>query len=297
MSSQIEAKKPTGAPASLLEPKRPHDALSFDDLASRYNFQLTSNNRLPFTRLVIDECRARPRPIRVLDVGCGRGIGRRIEYTWAIREHCDELWGIEPDPGVKPDEGLFDRLECALMEDADVPENYFDVAYAYMVAEHVVNPKAFLSAIARCLRPGGVFISMTPCGRHYFTRTAKLLHTLKLDEGVLRIIRRGTVDDYHYPVAYRMNTERAVTDAAKASGFAEPKYAYLEGLGTKGYMKGPLVLAYHALSLKRKLIKDPTCLATMTMRMEAAGKPEETQDSALEVNVIPRKAPATAETT
>ena len=91
------------APASYLDliaPQRPHDDLSFEELATRYNFRLTSDRRRVFARLVIKECQRCTAPVRVLDVGCGRGIGRQPEYQWAIRQHADEFWGLDPDTTV-----------------------------------------------------------------------------------------------------------------------------------------------------------------------------------------------------
>ena len=58
------------------------------------------------------------------------------------------------------------------METADLPENYFDLAYSYMVMEHVADPVGFLKALVKCLQPGGVYVFLTPNKRHYFTITA-----------------------------------------------------------------------------------------------------------------------------
>ena len=106
----------------------PHDQFSFDDLRDAYNFRVTSAPGLLMTNLIIQQCQASDSPVRVLDIGCGRGIQRRVDCQRAVRAVADEFWGIEPDASVHPEEGLFDDVQHALLEDASLPENHFDVA-------------------------------------------------------------------------------------------------------------------------------------------------------------------------
>lgn len=255
------------AAAAIIEPRRPHDDLRFEELARAYNYQLTSDNKRVFARLVIKECQGRPSPVRVLDVGCGRGIGRRPEYQWAIRPHADEFSGLDPDSTRTPTDGLFDRHEHAMMETADLPTNYFDLSYSFMVMEHVADPGQFMQAMMNCLNPGGVYLFITPNKRHYFTRTAAALHALHLDEAVLRMIRRGNVEEYHYPIQYRFNDERCIDACARQIGFEKPEYAYVESEGPRGYFPGPLRLIYHVFSWKRKIIQHRGSLAGLICRM------------------------------
>ncbi len=257
---------------AAIRARRPHDDLGFDELASRYNFLKTTDRRRVFARLVIKECERvrgeRGGPVRVLDIGCGNGIGRQVVYSEAMRMAIDEFWGIEPDTQVEPRDGLFDHFQHALMETADLPENYFDISYSFMVMEHVVDPVGYLRAAIRCLRPGGVHLFMTPNAGHYFTITASLLHRLGADELVLHLLKRGAEQSYHYPVQYRCNSRRQVEESARKAGFSSVKLAYLEAEGPTGYMKGPLKLAYHALRIKRRVIRHKCCLLTLAARLE-----------------------------
>jgi SAM-dependent methyltransferase len=209
--------------------------------------------------------------VRVLDIGCGQGIGQRLDFEQAVRANVDELWGIEPDEAERPAPGRFDHHQHALMETAQLPADYFDIAFSCMVMEHVEDPLRFMRALARCLKPGGVYLFVTPNIRHYFTRTAALLHALHLDEMVLRFINRQGYEDYHYPVRYRFNSERRIGAVAAQAGWSPPEYAYIEADDPVGYMRGPLRPILHLLSLKRRLIRNPRSLVTLVGRLTRPG--------------------------
>ncbi len=260
---------PVTAPSSLavLGPPRPHDTLSFEELAGRYNYRLTSSFSRVLVRLVIDECRRRPGPVRALDIGCGQGIGGRLDFEQAIRAHVGELWGLDPDEAERPAPGRFDNHQHAVMEEATLPAGYFDVAFSCMVMEHVEDPLRFMRALARCLKPGGVYLFVTPNIRHYFTGTAALLHALRLDEMVLRFINPRGYEEYHYPVRYRFNSERRINAVAAQAGWAPPRYAYIEADDPVGYMRGPLRPILHLLAFKRRVMRNPRSLVTLVGRM------------------------------
>lgn len=260
------------APATepeCIRPRRPLDTRSFEELAGSYNFEQTSNAQIMLTRLVRAECQKRERPVRVLDIGCGRGIARSFDLVRALRPHIDDFWGVEPDASVTPQEGIFDNFQRALLEDAELPENHFDAAYAFMVMEHVSDPTRFMRALARCLKPGGVFVFATPNARHYFTRIAKLCNALKVDEIALRLAKgRSQVEEYHYPVVYRFNDERSIAGHAKAAGMNPPLIAYMEHEGPKGYLRGPLRPFFHLMCMKRRMIRKPENLLALFGRIQ-----------------------------
>jgi SAM-dependent methyltransferase len=257
---------------AIVQPTEPHDALSFGELSARYNYRRTSDRRGVLVRLLIQESLSRSRPVRALDIGCGTGIseepGTNAEYLRAVRQYVDELWGVKPDRSVTPTHGLLDQFQHATLEGATLPENYFDIAYAYFVTEHVDDPAGFMRAIARCLKPGGAFIFITPNGRHYFTRIAKLLRATRLDEWVLRLMRGKSVEEYHYPVRYRMNTRRQIAAAARKAGLCDPEVAFVERAGPRTYFRGPTVVLYHLLETRRRLSPRPENLLELICRVE-----------------------------
>ena len=90
----------------------------------------------------------------MLDIGCGSGIARNTEHQWTIRKVAMELWGIEPDMEIVATDELFHHFQHALMETADLPADYFDIAYSTMVMEHVADPAGFLQAVQALQRKG-----------------------------------------------------------------------------------------------------------------------------------------------
>ncbi len=242
--------------------------LRFEDYSRRYNFQNTAARSPFFTSLLVQELDSRSQPRRALDIGCGRGMARNVKWTRLVRQHVDEFWGIEPDEQVWPEEGLFDHFQHAMMETAELPENHFDLAYSYMVMEHVAEPEPFLRAVHRALKPGGRYYFITPNGRHYFALLTRALKRLKLEEIVLRVVMGSATEEYHYPVQYRCNSAKAIETYASSVGFLQPQYVYVEERGPEGYLRGPLRPLLHAMNLKRRFRHDKHCLLNLVARLE-----------------------------
>lgn len=250
-----------------LAAQKPNDNLSFGELQEAYNFRNVSDRRRVFANLIVKDLESRTDPV-VLDIGCGCGMARENTWQWAIKPHVSEYWGIEPDPGVKPAEGLFDHTQNALMEDADLPDNSIDLAYSWMVMEHVADPEAFCKRLYRALKPGGTYFFSTPNINHYFTFVARFLKQLRIDETVLSMIRKqDDLDEYHYPVQYKFNSQHAVADVATKVGFEKPEFVYVEVDGPRNYFPGPTKPLFHALAWKRTKIRRPEVLLTMLGRI------------------------------
>ena len=80
-------------------------------LGSSYNFPLRVDRASFFASLLEEEIRWRREAlgslsIRVLDVGCGEGLGGAAEHLRSLSRQIDEYWGLEPDPGVTMPAGV-----------------------------------------------------------------------------------------------------------------------------------------------------------------------------------------------
>ena len=95
-------------------------------------------------------------PPKILDIGCCTGKALKLF------SQCGdlELHGI--DVRDEQVEGI-DFKVCNIEKDRiPYPDNYFDIVYSKSVLEHVRNTDNFLQESLRVLKPGGIFIGLTP---------------------------------------------------------------------------------------------------------------------------------------
>lgn len=96
----------------------------------------------------------------LLDVGCGRGA-----VAAALRPRFAEVHGIDGDADALAVAGAR-GVETALVDlDGDTlpfPDGRFDAVLSLEVVEHVRDPAAFASELARVLGPGGRLYLSTP---------------------------------------------------------------------------------------------------------------------------------------
>jgi SAM-dependent methyltransferase len=104
---------------------------------------------------------------RFLDVGCGAGtlLQAAERANWAAE-------GVEVSrSSVENVRKLGLKVFHGTLEEANFPDDYFDVIAAIEVIEHVLEPKPLVGEIARILRPGGLFWGSTPHGRGVSAKT------------------------------------------------------------------------------------------------------------------------------
>ena len=151
---------------------------------------------------------------RVLDAGAGAVCPTATWYP-IVYDKFGSLDGVDPDPGVLSNTRLINKWNSTL-EKADVPAGAYDAAISVNVVEHVFDPTAFLTAIHRALKPGGVYYSQTPHGRHPFSWTVRALQATRLKKTI-----GATVGEFNeYPAVYLLNTISTVRHHAQAAGFA-----------------------------------------------------------------------------
>jgi SAM-dependent methyltransferase len=93
---------------------------------------------------------------KILDIGCctGKALKQFSEF-----ENFD-LYGIDiRDEGV---EDIYFKASNIEKDKIPYPDNYFDIVYSKSVLEHVKNTDNFISESRRILKPGGIFIGLTP---------------------------------------------------------------------------------------------------------------------------------------
>ena len=111
-------------------------------------------------RRLLSCCRGLSKEARIIDVGCGDGFHLRL-----LREFGKPTWKLE---GVDPSaravqaaarEGL--TIHKGIVQQLDLPQASYDLAFLIATIEHVDDPPAVLEAVRALLRPGGRVVIVT----------------------------------------------------------------------------------------------------------------------------------------
>lgn len=147
----------------------------------------------------------------LLDIGCGGGFDSDSKLQASLAGVASEYIGIEPDPGISLGEYFSSEFRC-LFDDAPIPPDSVDIAFAVMVLEHFAEPQMFWDKIYQILKPGGVFWGFTVDARHWFVAASLLAEKLNIKEVYLNMLhgKRGEERYENYPVYYRSNTPKQV---------------------------------------------------------------------------------------
>lgn len=184
-------------------------------------------------------------PARVLDIGCGKEflmswlrpeLFQRLNTTICERAI---IFGIDPYlPSLQQNPSRI--TACALAGHLPFANASFDMVTANMVVEHVEEPVGVLQEVLRVLRPGGAFVFHTPNLQAPVIGLLKLLpHALK--QAAVPLFEGGRQSEDVFPTHYRLNTTRAIENAASRSGFSVESISHVF-TAPMTQMLGPLVI-------------------------------------------------------
>lgn len=190
---------------------------SFSDLMrDRSGFQHAFNRRLATEPGVRG---------RVLDIGCSGAIPPFLPALGTLPRQLD---GVDPDSVVLNHPRLAVRWH-GRFEDAPIPPETYDLAYAYNVVEHIAEPVPFLARVHMVLKPGGVFWALTPSAAHPFAWLARSIERMGLKRAAREKLRHPelghTVNPY--PSYYRLNRPGQVLRAAYEIPFRSVEFHWL----------------------------------------------------------------------
>lgn len=144
---------------------------------------------------------------RWLDVGGGRDVfPSNPRLAERLAGLVNTLVAVDPSPNVHDNPVAHERHQC-LAEEFQAAEP-FDLVTLRMVAEHVIDPPAFVAALSRLTVPGGRVVVYTvdkwsPLSLAAWATPFWLHNPLK------KLIWMSEERDT-FPVAYRMNTRRTL---------------------------------------------------------------------------------------
>lgn len=149
----------------------------------------------------------------VLDAGCGE-YGILSEF----KKDTKNIIGIDLDKKALEKNVFIDQKIVGNLDKIPLKNNSVDVVVSTFVLEHIENSQIVFNQIYRVLKPGGVFIFITPNLFNPVIFFSKLcpfwLHRF-LRRKLLHKIEEGTHKTY-----YRANTNFKLTNLAKVSKFS-----------------------------------------------------------------------------
>jgi 2-polyprenyl-3-methyl-5-hydroxy-6-metoxy-1,4-benzoquinol methylase len=154
-----------------------------------------------------------------LDAGCG---SRLLEEDMDLLEnwlasHCKTIIGM--DVSVTSNRNIKLLLQGSLY-DLPFADNSFDLITSRMVVEHLARPRHAFAEFARCLRPGGAVVVITPNLLNYAILGNAIATKVLPEELRLRIVHASDsrADEDIFPVCYKANTMSRLVQSLKVSG-------------------------------------------------------------------------------
>ncbi|HZB30055.1 MAG TPA: methyltransferase domain-containing protein [Streptosporangiaceae bacterium] len=172
--------------------------------------------------LLDDIFRTADRPLRVIDVGCGDGMGTELTTVRAASAGGHHVAGVDWAEGpLKQAAGRgLTLLRGSLEAGLPVASGSVDVVILSEVVEHLVDTDGGIAELHRVLRPGGHLVLSTPNLAAWFNRGLLLAGIQPIfSEVSLRGVygRPGAVVAGHL----RLFTKRALTGFLADRGFTD----------------------------------------------------------------------------
>lgn len=189
-----------------------------------------------FQQMILQDCQARGLNGQavMLDIGCGRGIENDLAVQAQLAQNAGDYIGVEPDTSIEV--GKFFRVvhRCSF-EVAPLAEQSVDVAFAFMVLEHIDQPQQFWQKLYQVLKPGGVFWGYTIDARHWFAWISAIAERTQLKNWYLSSLHgeRGAERYENYPAYYRINTPGQVLRQTRQ--FRSAQFLNLQKVGQVDY--------------------------------------------------------------
>ena len=165
--------------------------------------------------------------INWLDLGCGHQLlpQWRFEQENALIGRAANIIGIDYDFPSLTKHRTISNVVQGKIDSLPFKDDYFDVATANMVVEHLDNPGIQFSEVNRVLKPGGIFIFHTPNEFGYFSRMRKALPKVLVKKMAKMLDDRDFEDVFE--VHYKANSREKIQTLAEKTNFEVEKVKYI----------------------------------------------------------------------
>jgi SAM-dependent methyltransferase len=169
--------------------------------------------------------------IRVLDVGCGQGDV--APFPWRAFPTV-ELIGIDTDAAAFANQSLRRFLPLQAGAPWPIEQESIDLVLCRYVLEHVEDPHQFFDNVRRSLKPGGLFLFLTPNLRHPIAMLSRVLPGA-VKRRVLRWAK-GIQEEQVFPTCYRANSPPRLARLAQRHGL-ETQTLFTKEFVPSGYLE------------------------------------------------------------
>ena len=164
-----------------------------------------------------------------LDVGCGRDLfPSNRPLARRLAGMCQMLVGLDLSENIFENDYIHRRVRGSI-EDFE-SDTYFDLVTLRMVAEHLTDPVRVMQALSRVVVTGGRVVVYTVNKGSPVSVVSKVV-PFKWHHSVKNWFWDADEKDT-FPVAYRLNTRKALKRNFESGGFREECFAYLDDCRT-----------------------------------------------------------------
>ena len=199
----------------------------------------------PATELYADLVRSHISPTsQLLDLGCGRGgLIEQLVDTHG-RDLLNRTIGLDPDWTSLTEHRLKLTATTGFSHALPFKSQSFDIIFCSWLLEHLEFPELDLAEIGRVLKPGGVFIFITPNKRHPLAWLNQALGRFSKiqDRLVERLYGRAAADTF--PTWYRMNSQAQLENHLSKISNGESFEIKIDQIY---FIPDPTYLAFHPL--------------------------------------------------
>lgn len=181
----------------------------------------------------------------LLDAGCG---SRGMVSEFKNQSHY--IIGVDKDRYLLDRNDYVDKKILSDLEDIPLVDNSVDIVISEFVIEHLANPQKVFAEIYRILKPGGVFVFLTPNLYNPIMLFSRLMPLRAHNFLLKRLLKK---DDQAHATFYRCNTYGKLTVLGKGAGF---KNIIIKRAGNPEYLGFTKGLARFSIYLEKIIDKN-----------------------------------------